>query len=75
MRHLPREGAVQLPGLHISGQRPQYRGLLAERVSERATQRDVAFDPVSQCLGEGVQDAPPGNGRATSVRCGTATFT
>jgi hypothetical protein len=73
--HVSREGTVEFLGRDVSGQRPQYRGLLVERIAERAAQRDIPFDPVGQGFSEAAHDAPPGKGRATSASCGSATFT
>ena len=74
-RHASGERAIQLLGLHKLRQSAQCGGLLLERVAERAAQSDVALDLLGQYLCEGAHDAPPGKGSATSVSCGTATFT
>ena len=43
--HVSREGTVEFLGRDVSGQRPQYRGLLVERIAERAAQRDITLRP------------------------------
>lgn len=69
------KGAIVPLGIDIGDERAQDRGLLGQRKTERAPMRDIRLDMPAELCGEYAHHAPPGNGRATSASCGTATFT
>jgi hypothetical protein len=74
-RCLPRQRAVDPFGLDVPDHGMQDRGLLVERIAERPAKGDIGLDLAAERAVEAAHGTPPGNGRATSASCGTATFT
>lgn len=71
----PAKWPIVLLSVEIPDKLAQDSRLLGERIAERAAQREIGLDVLAEPYGECAHHAPPGNGRATSASCGTATFT